>query len=164
MLVNFLNGASRWVENLRGEDLRGANLYGAVLRGADLSYANLRGANLRGADLRGADLYCAELCDADLCDADLRGARYSYILLMSSIQWGLVSDKLCLEMMRRDALITGVEAMSKWAKGGPCPFLSVSETRAYHFYVNRSLWRKGKPQMTDRELWVELCKEKKIKI
>ena len=194
MLVNFLNGTSRWVENLSGADLSGADLYRADLRGADLYRADLRGANLRGAnlyganlyganlyganlygadlsgadlsgaDLRGANLRGANLRGADLRGANLRGAKFSYVFLMSSIQWGTVSDKLCLEMMRRDALITGVEAMSNWAKGGSCPFISVTETRAYHFDVNRSLWRKGKPQMTDRELWVELCKEKKIKI
>jgi hypothetical protein len=194
MLVRFLNGISRRIKKLSGADLSGADLSGASLsgknlRGANLSGANLRGANLSnailfGATLSGTDLSCADLSGAtlsganlsgailswanlhyaDLSDADLSGAKFSYVLLMSSIQWGYVSNKLCLEMMRRDALITGVEAMSKWAKGGPCPFLSVSETRAYHFNEDRRLWRKGKPQMTDRELWVALCKEKNIKI
>jgi hypothetical protein len=194
MLVRFLNGTARRIkklsgailsgadlsganlsgENLRGTNLSGANLSGAnlsnaILSGANLSDANLSGANLHGADLSGANLSgtilsCADLHYADLSGADLSDARFSYVLLMSSIQWGSVSNKLCLEMMRRDAEITGVEAMSNWAKGGSYPFTSTSETRAYHFYEDRSLWRKGKPQMTDRELWVALCKEKEIKI
>ncbi len=209
MLVRFLNGTSRQIENLSGADLSGAdlsgvnlsgenlsntnltgaklcraklsranlsranlygadlsntNLYGADFSRADFSGADLSGANLYGANLRGAYMPRAKLSRADLRGADLRGAKFSYVLLMSSISWGRVSNKLCLEMMRRDALITGVEAMSRWAKGGPCPFLSTSETRAYHFYEDRSLWRKGKPQMTDRELWVALCKERDIKI
>ena len=189
MLVNFLNGTSRRIASLHGANLyradlsrtslycanlsyaylhdanlSGTNLHGANLRGANLSSANLRGAYLHGANLSGANLSSANLRGAYLSDADLSGAKFSYVLLMSSIWWGSVSNKLCLEMMRRDALITGVEAMSNWAKGGSCPFLFVSETRAYHFYENRSLWRKGKPQMTDRELWVALCKEKNIKI
>jgi hypothetical protein len=189
MLVNFLNGTSRQIENLSGADLSHASLYGenlsrenlsyAYLYGADLYGANLSGTNLSGANLTHANLShanmsranmsranlsCANLHGAVLSDANLCRARFSYVLLMSSIQWGRVSNKLCLEMMRRDALITGVEATSKWAKGGSCPFLSLSETRAYYFYENRKLWRKGKPQMTDRELWVALCKEKNIKI
>jgi hypothetical protein len=140
-------------------DLSGAKLLGANLYRADLSCTDLSCTDLSGAKLLGANLYCA-----GLSNANLSGAKFSYVLLMSSIQWGSVSNKLCLEMMRRDALITGVEAMSNWAKGGSCPFTSTSETRAYHFYENQRLWRKGKPQMTDRELWVALCKEKNIKI
>lgn len=189
MLVSFLNGTARRIENLShanlshanlyganlsrenlsyaylyGADLYGANLSGTNLSGANLSHANLYGANMSRANLSRANLSCANLHGAVLSGADLSDARFSYVLLMSSIQWGYVSNKLCLEMMRRDALITGVEAMSKWAKGGSCPFLSVSEARAYHFNEDRKLWRKGKPQMTDRELWVALCKEKDIKI
>ena len=162
-------GANLYGADLSGADLSGANLSGANLSSADLSSANLFRTNLfrtnlLGADLRDVDLSYANLFDADLRGANLYHAKFSYVLLMSSIQWGNVSNKLCLEMMRRDALITGVEAMSNWAKGGPCPFTSVSETRAYHFKEDRRLWRKGKPQMTDRELWVALCKEKNIKI
>ncbi len=164
-----LFGADLFGTNLRGADLRDvdlsyAKLYDADLRGANLSRANLTGADLSGVDLSGVALSGANLHRAALFGADLSDAKFSYVLLMSSIQWGSVSNKLCLEMMRRDALITSVEAMSYWAKEGPCPFTSVSETRAYHFKEDQRLWRKGKPQMTDRELWVALCKEKNIKI
>ena len=174
-----LSRATLYCADLSGADLSGADLSHATLCRANLSHATLCRAGLSDADLYRADLSCTDLSCTDLSgakllganlycaglsNANLSGAKFSYVLLMSSIQWGSVSNKLCLEMMRRDALITGVEAMSNWAKGGSCPFTSTSETRAYHFYENQRLWRKGKPQMTDRELWVALCKEKNIKI
>ena len=174
-----LSHATLYCADLSGADLCRADLSHATLCRANLSHATLCRADLSGADLYRADLSCTDLSCTDLSgakllganlycaglsNANLSGAKFSYVLLMSSIQWGSVSNKLCLEMMRRDALITGVEAMSNWAKGGSCPFLSISATRAYQFYEDRKLWRKGKPQMTDRELWVALCKEKNIKI
>ena len=51
MIVKFLDGTEKLVNDLRGADLRGADLRGADLRGANLRRANLEGAYLRGADL-----------------------------------------------------------------------------------------------------------------
>jgi len=167
------------VANLRGADLRGANLREANLRGADLREADLSEANLRGAYLRGADLYRADLSGAylrgaDLSEADLSGAylrganlnnckiefnQFPSIRLLSSINLKKVSDKLTLELMRRDADGHPVpERFDTWADGGMCPYQN--EERMWHFKEDRNLWKSGKPRMTDRELILAICEEK----
>ena len=175
--------------DLRGADLRGAGLYRADLREADLREADLRGADLRGADLREADLreaglreadlYRADLREADLRGADLRGAGlheadlrgaglyrariefnlFPSIRLLSSINLGTLSDKLTLELMRRDAYAhPHPERFDEWAKGNRCPY---QEEERFWLFIERSeIWRKGSPRMTDRDLIVAICKEK----
>jgi len=183
-----LCGADLYEADLCGADLYGANLYGADLRGADLHEAdlcgaNLYGADLRGADLRGADLYGADLHGANLYGADLHGAdlhganlyganlcgakiefhKFPSIRLISSIYLNNLSVTLMLELMRRDAFAHPYpEKFDEWAKGGKCPYQN--EERFWLFVEKRNLWRKGKPQMRDSDLIIEICKSQGWKI
>jgi len=149
-------------------DLQGANLRGANLQGADLWNANLQ-----DADLQGADLWNANLQDADLRGANLRGAylsradllrsQYQISNLLHGICWGELTKELTLELMRRDAIICGVEKMNKWAKGHNCPFKTGFE-RDFFFNQNQKIWKPGKPKLNDLQLFKALCNVKKIKI
>jgi hypothetical protein len=164
--------------NLYGANLNDADLSGASLSGASLSGASLSGADLRGADLRGASLYGADLSGAILSGASLRGANlsradltkqdltttyYQVGYFLHSYDWGILPDNLTLELMRRDALICGNDAMQKWADGGDCPFSGYIE-RDFWFEENRTLWSPGPPMMNDMELFRALCAVKEIKI
>jgi hypothetical protein len=166
-----LIGADLSCANLIGADLSGADLSGANLICADLRSANLSDANLSDANLSDANLSCANLIGADLRGvnfrradlrgANLRGAKYSLLSALRSL-WDEVSSPLILEMIRWDALTCGVEEMSKWAKGGSCPFDKME--REFFFKEDRKLWKPGKPKMNHRQLWEALCKETGIKI
>ena len=144
-------------------DLFRADLSKANLSWADLSKANLSKANLSGADLFRADLSWADLSGADLCGANLEFSRFPSIRLISSIQLSLISNNLALELMRRDA--DGhpyPEKFDEWAKGGDCPYQN--EERFWLFNEKREAWKPGKPQMSDKDLIIALCKEKGWKI
>jgi hypothetical protein len=121
----------------------------------------LREANLRGADLCGANLRGANLREANLCGADLREATYSIFVLLRSC-WNSVSDGLCLEMMRWDAISCGMKKMDAWKNTGECPF-SGSE-REFYFQERKELWVPGAPVMNHLQLFKALCKEKEIKL
>ena len=139
-----------------------------VSNNTDLYDADLQGADLRDANLYGANLYGADLRDADLRGADLRGAgiefhQFPSIRLLSSIPLGNLSDKLTLELMRRDAFAhPKPEKFKEWAKGGECPYQN--EERFWFFNENKKLWKAGKPQMKDSDLILAICKEKKWEI
>ena len=154
--------------NLSGASLYGANLYRASLDGANLDGASLYGASLYGANLDGANLDGASLYGANLDGANLDGAKIEFhlfpsIRLLSLIYLGTLSDKLTLELMRRDAYgHPHPELFDEWEKGGSCPYQN--EERFWQFEERRGVWRKGKPQMTDRDLIVAICKEKGWKI
>ena len=140
-----------------------ADLYGANLAGADLSGANLYRADLYGANLSGANLSGANLSEADLYWANLEFSRFPSIRLISSIQLGSISDNFALELMRRDA--DGhpyPEKFDEWAKGGDCPYQN--EERFWIFNEKREVWKPGKPQMSDKDLIIAICKEKGWKI
>jgi len=104
----------------------------------------------------------ADLWGANLGGADLRGAKYSIPILLHSVNWDELSDKLTLELMRHDALLVGNKAMNEWAKDGNCPF--VKTIRGFYFNEKGKLWKLGKPKMNEMELWIALCKEKNIRI
>jgi hypothetical protein len=95
--------------------------------------------------------------------ADLRDAKHQLSNILHTVNWGELSDKLTLELMQRDALICGVDKMTAWANGGKCPFYKNIE-RDFCFKEKKELWEEGKPQLNDLQLFVELCKEKNIKI
>jgi len=161
------NGANLWEANLREANLRGANLREADLREANLREANLWEADLRGANLRGANLREADLRGANLREANLREANLniSHMLISNSVQtiltiinWGELSDKLTLEMMRHDAESCGIDAMTAWVEGGGCPFSN--SVRDYQFQEKRELWIPGKPKLRGMKLLKALCKEK----
>jgi len=120
------------------------------------------GSDLRGSDLRDSHLSCSNLSCSDLRDSDLRYAKYSIPIFLHSINWGILPDRLTLELMRHDALLVGTKAMTAWAKGGDCPFQKT--VRGFYFQEKTELWKPGKPKMNEMELWIALCEEKKIKI
>ena len=162
-----LSWANLFGANLSGANLSRANLYGAYLSMADLSWANLSEADLSWANLSRANLSRANLYRADLYRANLSGAKIEFnifpsIRLLSSIPLNDLSDKLTLELMRRDAFAhPHPELFDEWAKGGKCPYQN--EETFWQFKVNKKLWKKGKPQMRDSDLIMEICKEKKWK-
>ena len=65
--------------------------------------------------------------------------------------------------MRRDAYAHPYpEKFTEWEKGGKCPYQN--EERFWLFNERKGVWRRGKPQMTDRNLITAICKEKGWKI
>lgn len=154
-----LSGANLSRANLSRADLSGANLSGVDLSGVDLYRANLS-----GADLSGANLYRADLSGVDLSGANLEFYQFPSIRLLSSISLGIVSDDLCLELMRRDAYgHPNPELFDQWANGeGECPYQH--EERFWRFTERGSLWKPGSPQMRDYDLILAICKEKGWKI
>lgn len=103
------------------------------------------------------------LSEADLSRANLSGADLSISSILHCVNWSEVTDILCLELMRRDAIICGIDRMEAWTKGGQCPF-SGNIKRDYYFTEKKSVWKRGKPKMNDMELFLALCKEKNIKL
>ena len=158
-----LSGANLSGANLSRANLDRANLSGANLSGANLSQANLSRANLDRANLNGANLSGANLSGANLDRANLEFFRFPSIRLISSIQLSLIPNNLALELMRRDA--DGhpyPEKFDEWAKGGDCPYQD--EERFWLFNEKREVWKPGKPQMSDKDLIIAICKEKEWKI
>jgi hypothetical protein len=168
----YLRGAYLQEADLRGADLRRADLKGADLRGANLQGANLQeaylrgaylwGANLGGAYLWGANLQEAYLRGAYLRGAYLRGAKYSVSLALYQINWGSLSDKLTLELMRHDAEFVGFDEMNEWADGGDCPYQKLD--RDFRFSEKKELWKVGKPKLRGIKLFEALAKEINLKI
>jgi len=158
-----LSGANLSGANLSRANLDRANLSGANLSGTNLSQANLSRANLDRANLNGTNLSGANLSGANLDRANLEFFRFPSIRLISSIQLSLIPNNLALELMRRDA--DGhpyPEKFDEWAKGGDCPYQN--EERFWLFNEKREAWKPGKPQMSDKDLIIALCKEKGWKI
>ena len=151
-----LSEANLTSANLSGANLHWADLSEANLTSANLSGANLTSANLSGANLSGADLSVADLSEANLHEADLGGARYCPpVLLLAS--WGVVSDELCLDLMRYDAANHPEPGkFIEWANGGDCPYSSVQIIRAANFLEKRELI---KPDFLDRPVKsaLQLC-------
>jgi pentapeptide repeat protein len=169
-----LGSANLWSANLRGANLGGADLRGANLQGANLGdanlgdanlwSANLRDANLGGADLRGANLQGANLQGAHLEDAKWDDATHwpaiTAVLLAS---WGKVSDELCRDLMRYDAVCyPDPTAFDRWAKGGPCPYDNVHIGRAAYFVQKKELWAPGNVRPYD--IFQRLLAEKLVKV
>jgi len=63
--------------------------------------------------------------------------------------------------MRRDAQFhPEPELFDKWANGGKCPYSNCAVEQAYHFDINKRIWKSGKPTMSDYELLLKIMKEK----
>jgi len=150
--------------NLSSADLSFSYLRSANLRSADLSSANLSFADLRSANLSSANLSFADLRSADLSFADLRSAKYLCPSMFLLINWGSVSEDLCLDLMRYDAENHPIpEKFLEWAKGGLCPYSSVNIVRVANFTENRELVKDdflSRPVKSAYELMQALIKEK----
>ena len=110
-----------------------------------------------------ADLSGADLSEANLSGANLEFQQFPSIRLLSSIQLGILSGELTLELMRRDANAhPHPEKFGVWMKGGACPYQN--EERFWFFSEKRDLWKAGNPTMKDSELIIAICKEKGWKI
>lgn len=171
--------------DLHGADLQHTTLSQASFQYADLSFSNLRGASLDETNLYSADLFGANLVRANLVGSDLRRAnlgkinlgdatlrralfefnKFPSIALLSTMQLGILSDPLTLELMRRDAYAhPHPKEFADWARdecndgSGVCPYQN--EARFWHFNENANLWRRGKPQMRDSDLILAICQEK----
>jgi len=59
--------------------------------------------------------------------------------------WGVVSDSLCVELMRLDASAhpEGVVAFDRWAEGGKCPYSGCQFPRVANFNQDKTLWSPG---------------------
>lgn len=120
--------------------------------------------DLTGANLTGADLTRADLTGTNLTGADLTEAKYN-ILNLLNISMGNVSHELTAELMRWDALISGADKMTAWArKNGPCPFANANLQRLFNFSENKRLWRAGSPKKNIMELWQWITQDLKIEI
>lgn len=74
--------------------------------------------------------------------------------------WGCLSDKLTLELMRYDASCHPKPRLfDEWAKGGACPYIGVRVCRAACFREKRELWEPG-PSKPPYVLMKMLLKEK----
>ncbi len=184
-----LYGAKLSHTDLSGADLSHADLSHADLSRAKLSHTDLSRANLSGANLSHANLshtklshtklshtklYGANLSHAKLSGADLKDLIISTSVtsLLQSIDWGILSDALTLEMMAHDAESCGIEKMDEWAKNNiehqsnKCPFNG--RVRDYQFQENSRLWYNAKqkdkvPKLRGMKLLIALCNEKGIK-
>src|SRR3990170_153136 len=147
--------------NLSQADLHGANLSQADLSWADLSWADLSWADLNRADLNRANLSWANLSRANLSWANLSWANLSWanlsranlsrakiketiwpsppMVLLAS--WGMVSDKLTIDLMRYDASNHPYpEWFGEWAlRAGACPYDGAKIQRSANFDERRSL-------------------------
>ena len=82
-------------------------------------------------------------------------------------QLGKLPDKITLELMRRDAQFhPDPKKFDEWAKGGACPYSNSNciTRQIYNFDISRELWKKGKPTMSEYDLFMAIAKEKNWKI
>jgi len=105
---------------------------------------------------------------------DLQGAKYKVGQMVCGPHWGVVSDELCLELMRFGCATLGTSLGDKdkvilrfdtWKERGSCPF-TVTGTpiiRPCLFYESRDLWSPGVSKSLE-ELWEMIAKEKEINI
>ena len=100
-----------------------------------------------GVDLRGVDLTGVDLRGVDLRGANLRGAYLPAPTVVLLARWGIVSDKLCGDLMRYDAYChEDSKKFGIWAKGGTCPYTNKKYERAANFEEKKELWKAGPPK------------------
>jgi hypothetical protein len=159
---------------LDGANLENTNFRAANLGWSFIEYANLTNANLYYADLdytllTGSNLTNANLTNANLSKAHLNNVKITFnkfpsIKFFTNINLGVLSDKLTLELMRRDYVSHPYpELFEVWKNGGKCPYDGLVK-RYWIFESNLELWDKEKPTMNDIELISAICKEKGWKI
>ena len=153
-IKSILAEHAKWLKDEGGSraDLSRANLSRADLSWADMSDADLSGANLSGANLSCANMY----------GANMSCAAYAVAVVLRQ-NWRELPPSLTLELMRHDAqALPDPDAMTKWAKGGTCPF--AGRERDFYFQENKKLWKPGEPKLYGWALWEALAKANKIKI
>ena len=125
----------------------------------EINKADLREADLMGADLTGI----MAILNGKLPLATVYFHQFPSIRLLSSIVLHNLSDSLMLELMRRDAYAhPKPELFNEWIKIGKCPYKN--EERFWLFEPKREIWQPGLPQMADRDLIIEICKNQGWKI
>jgi len=77
--------------------------------------------------------------------ANLRGAMLPSPTVVLSANWGKLSDKTILALMRLDcaACPDGKERFDTWAKTTLCPYQEVLAQRIARFAEKRELWQYG---------------------
>ncbi len=77
--------------------------------------------------------------------ADLREAKLPAPTVILLANWGKVSDKLCLELMRYDCenCEDGGKRFEEWARGGRCPYEKGRFDRCANFAERKELWSPG---------------------
>jgi hypothetical protein len=144
--------------------LDGANFYKANLSKADFYKASLYGTNFFGANLFDSNFYRSIFCETNFYGANLTEAKIKFrclpsIKMLLSFNLDELSDKLTLELMRRDAWAhPKPELFDLWAQEGDCPYKN--EERFWSFSFKRELWKPGPPEMRDSDLIIAICKEK----
>lgn len=106
---------------------------------ADSHKAAVENAVKNGADLRGGDL-----ARADLRGAKIKNTKWPSPTMILLANWGIVKDKLCLNLMRYDASNhPNPKSFMQWAKNGICPYLNLNIQRSVNFEENKELIKKG---------------------
>lgn len=108
----------------------------------------------------------ANLRYADLRSADLRSAHNVAPTQLLLLNWGSVSDELCVELMRYDASNHSDRSkFDDWVKTDKCPYDNERFQRAANFSESKNLWKEhGYAQPKSAyELVIMLFKEKEIK-
>lgn len=95
-------------------------------------------------DLSSANLSCANLSCAKLSYANLSYANLPPPPIVLLANWGELSEKLTVELMRYDAANhPDPSTFDDWAKGGGCPYGNVNWQRSANFREKRELWEPG---------------------
>lgn len=172
-LINInLEGANLSRVSLKRADLYNANLQGAnlidtCLNRAVLSQVNLKNAYLENVDLRHVDLQNVNLKFTYLNRVDLRCSRLPSPTIMLLCDWGVVSDNLCLELMRYDASNHPNPILFDiWKENGNCPYSYARVQRTANFKENRDVWQDWNDDIIVKsayELMIMLFEEKGIR-
>lgn len=156
-----------------------ADFQQADLREARIIDSPFGGCNFRGADLMGLSAFFVDFSFSDFTGAfidnwnffkvDLFGVQglmfqsLPSISTLSRLTLHHLPDELTLELMRRDAQAhPNPEDFEVWANQGHCPYKQ--EERFWMFPFSRSVWKPGKPEMSDVELIKSICKSQGWKV
>jgi hypothetical protein len=154
--------------NFTDSNISYANMMDSFLESCNMKNSNLSNCNFNSCRLNKVSFYNANLISVDLLYArlykcNLKKANYQISKILHSCYWEKLSNKLNLELMRRDAIICGSKKMNKWVNEGVCPFSNNIE-QDFYFEPIANLWTPGEPKLNDMELFKELCKENHIEI
>lgn len=136
--------------NLQGARFRRCNLHGATFYDSNMEGASLRACNLMSVYFSGANMESADISDSQVLlarfiDANLAHAKLPAPSSMFAANWDHVSDGLCRDLMRWDAMNhPNPKRFDKWANGGTCPYSEQKVVRAANFRESADVWKPGK--------------------